>query len=406
MKASFRTLVLLAIVLTLVALPSVVMAAGGQSLTDTVATMFGSAIDSDHGHRPRLPIRRVVLFRIRRRPQTPAPATTTAAPARLTDAYPTSGDTAATLGTYKIVKVIGDRLSSTIYAYTDNNWLYRSDFDGSGWYLVVTDPAVDDFLMSASDPNVLYSGQGQDCGGSGDGDGPDVQVVGRRRDLDGAAFRPQPEADADRPGQLGSRVRCRLHDAVSFDGWRPDVGTQAGCGCRHLWQTYTLADMASGSLVGSPQPTTPHWDQIFAVGNDLQDAGMVAFTGDQGTTWADITDPQDPPVDASAVVASLSEGGKLWVASSKGVWCDSLTTTSTGACRNQGLQYLVKTNARFNDLTYANNGNLYLATNKGLYMQSDPNGVWKMPDADDVDFGTRRNVQLVDHRVEPHPALD
>ena len=47
MRAFFRMFVLLAIVLTLVALPSVVMAAGGQSLSATVATMFGASGSGD-----------------------------------------------------------------------------------------------------------------------------------------------------------------------------------------------------------------------------------------------------------------------------------------------------------------------------------------------------------------------
>ena len=46
MRASFRTFaLLLAFALALIALPSVVMAAGGQSLSATVATAFGAPVD-------------------------------------------------------------------------------------------------------------------------------------------------------------------------------------------------------------------------------------------------------------------------------------------------------------------------------------------------------------------------
>ncbi|MEZ4620828.1 MAG: hypothetical protein R2867_35700 [Caldilineaceae bacterium] len=62
-----------------------------------------------------------------------------------------------------IDKVIGDRLSSTIYAYNEDGWLYRSDNDGSVWMLVSTTPAVTDFVMNANNPDVLYGSNGIDC---------------------------------------------------------------------------------------------------------------------------------------------------------------------------------------------------------------------------------------------------
>ena len=97
-----------------------------------------------------------------------------------------------------------------------------------------------------------------------------------------------------------------------------------------------------------------------------------------------------PPV----VLASLYEGGKLWVVSSKGVW----STPDYGvnwSLSKTGLEYLIKTNTVFNDLAYGYNGNLYLATEKGLYVQSGPDGVWKLPDPDDVDFDNEAMKSLL-----------
>lgn len=376
MKASFRTFALLVIVLTLVALPSVVMAAGGQSLTATVASVFGSSIDNDLGHRPPPPHPPggTVPYPTPR-PIPPAP--------RPQPVYPTatpapSGAASATLGTNKIVKVIGDRLSSTIYAYTNNGSLYRSDQNGRGWYLVVTNPAVQDFLMSASNPDVLYSGGDQDCAGSA------VAIAPMYKSVDGGETWTELPAGLDlepmlidqgNPDNLFAADCTTLY--LSTDGggtWTPKPDAPAD----NIWQTYTPADMSSGSLVGSPQPATPHWDQVFAVGNDLQDVGVVAFTGDHGATWANITNPQQSPLGATVVVASLTEGGKVWVVDSKGVW----STSDYGvnwSLSNQGLDYLIKTHTAFNDLTYGNNGKLYLATNAGLYVYSESNGVWKRP---------------------------
>jgi photosystem II stability/assembly factor-like uncharacterized protein len=290
------------------------------------------------------------------------------------------------------VHVVGDRLSSTVYAFTDNNWLYRSDLDGRGWYLVVTNPPVDHFLMSASDPNVLYSGAGQSCGGSS------LEIAPMYKSEDGGETWVELPAGLDlkpllvdqgNPDNVFAADCTTLY--LSTDGgetWTPKPESAAD----NIWQIYAPADMASGSLVGSPRPETPHWDQLFAVGNDLQDVGVVAFTGDQGETWADITNLQDPPVGANVVVASVFEGGKLWVVDSQGVW----STADYGVnwvLSNEGLKYLVKTKVGFNDLAYDNKGRLYLATDLGLYVQSEPNGVWKLPA--DVGFGADRMLSLL-----------
>ena len=292
MRASLRIFVLLAVVLTLVALPSVVMAAGGQSLSATVATMFGASGSDDVGQQPPPPYPppggTVPHPTPRPRPPVPPPPPP---PPPVQPIPAASRPLPATLGTYQIVRVIGDRLSSTIYAYTDSGWLYRSDFDGRSWYLVITEPAVNDFLMSPSDPNVLYSGSGPDCSGSSasiapmykseDGGGTWTELPG------GLDLKPM-LIDPSNPNNVFAADCATLY--LSTDGgqtWMPKPDAPAD----NIWQTYTLADMSSGSLVGSPQPATPHWDQIFAVGNDVQGTGIVAFTGDQGVSWANITDP-------------------------------------------------------------------------------------------------------------------
>jgi hypothetical protein len=386
MRASLRIFVLIAVVLTLVALPSVVMAAGGQSFSATVATMFGAAGGNDVGHRPPPPPPPggTVPHPTPRPPVPPPPPPRP--PVHPTAVPAPSKALPATVGTYKIVRVIGDRLSPTIYAYTDSGWLYRSDLNGRSWYLVITEPAVADFLMSPSDPNVLYSGKGPDCGGSS------VSIAPMHKSEDGGATWTELPAGLDLKPLLIDPSNANNVFAVdcatiylSTDGgqtWAPRPAAPS----ENIWQTYSPADMSSGSLVGSPQPATPHWDQIFAVGNDAQGTGVVAFTGDQGASWADITDPANLPQNATVVLASLTEGGKVWVVASQGVWW----TTDYGVnwtLSNTGLEYLVKTHAAFNDLANGYNGNLYLATDRGLYMQKPADGVWKLPDSKEVDFG-------------------
>jgi photosystem II stability/assembly factor-like uncharacterized protein len=329
------------------------------------------------------------------RPRPPAP--------RPHPVYPTAtpaprSPIADSLGGYKLVKVIGDRLSSTIYAYTDNGWLFRSDEDGRGWTLVTTEPQVQDFVMSASNPDILYSGAGPDCAGSA------VSIAPMYKSEDGGETWTEVPTGLDLKPMLidqGNPDNVFAADCttlyLSTDGgatWAPKPDTTAD----NIWQTYTPVDMSSGSLVGSPQPEAPHWDQIFAVGNDPQLVGIVAFTGDQGTTWADITNPDKAPVDVRVVVASLTEGGKVWVVDGKGVW----STTDYGVNwthSTNGLEYLAKIGVAFNDLTNDNSGKLYLATSAGLYIQSEPNGAWKLPK--DLDFRLENMKSLLLTETNP-----
>jgi len=291
-----------------------------------------------------------------------------------------------------MTKIIGDPHSPTLYAYTNEGWLYRSNSNGSQWYMVVTKPAMADFLMSASDPNVLYSGAGPTCGSS------TVAIAPMYKSEDGG------ETWAELPGGLGLKpMLIDPSDAqhlfaadcttlyLSADGgqtWAPKPDAPAD----NIWQTYTLADMAAGA----------QWDEIYGVGNDAQGKGIVAFTGDQGASFSDITDPNAAPQNVSAVLASLSDKGTLWVASGKGVWSSSDYGVNWSLSK-AGLEYLIKTHTAFNDLAYGHNGSLYLATQKGLYVQKEPNGAWKLPDQDNVKFDTLNMKSLL--LTESNPTL-
>jgi hypothetical protein len=397
MKASFRTFVLLAAALVaLVALPSVVMAAGGHSLSSTVAAVFGAPADLEQGPSPLptpTPPGTVP-------PPTPRPIPPAPVPPRPRPVYPTPtpavhpGAGSAMLGSYQIVKVIGDRLSSTIYAYTDNGWLYRSDRDGRSWYLVTTNPFVGDFVMSASDPNVLYSGSA-DCEASSATIAPMYKSENGGEtwtELPGGLDLKPMLVDQGNPDNVFA-VDCSTV-YLSTDGgetWMPKPNAAAD----NIWATYAPVDMASGSLVGDPRPEEPQWDQVFAIGNDLQGVAVVAFTGDQGDSWADITDPDRSIENAKAIAASLTEGGKVWVVDSQGVWY----TEDYGVnwtLLNKGLANLIRTRTSFNDVTYGNNGKLYLATDFGLYVLADEAAAWERPDRDDLSTDAMKSLLITE----------
>lgn len=398
MRASFRTFaLLLAFALALIALPSVVMAAGGQSLSATVAAAFGAPVDLEQGNSP-LPTPGGTVP-----PPTPRPIPPAPVPPR--PHYPTptprpAGPAAATVGTTRIAKVIGDRLSSTIYAYTTRGWLYRSDLDGRAWQLVVANPPVDDFLMSAADPNVLYSGAGQSCASSAATIAPMYKSIDGGytwTELPGGLDLKPLLIDPANPDNVFAADCATIY--LSTDGgetWSPKPANAAD----NLWQTYIPVALASGSLVGNPQPATPHWEQLFGAGNDLQNVGVVAFSGDVGDTWANITSATDALKGVTDVEASLYEGGKLWVVDSQGVWV-SADYGVNWTLEKEGLDYAIRTRTRLNDVTYGQDGTLYLATGFGLFMLDAPGGVWERPDTNDVSFSTENMLNLLVTETNP-----
>ena len=143
MKQFVRTFVLLpALILALVAIPTVVFSAAGgaDGGVDAFAGTVPSPLD----------------------PPTPRPIVYPTATPSVDSDLSTLGEKIYVNG-QALIKVIGDRLSPTIYGYTTRGWLYRTDNDGDDWYLVTKSPDVQDFIMNAENPNVLYSGAGADC---------------------------------------------------------------------------------------------------------------------------------------------------------------------------------------------------------------------------------------------------
>ena len=394
MRTSFRTFaLLLALLLALVAVPSVVMAASGQSLGASMAAAFGaeqSSLESGPGGDWQ-PARHGTVP-----PPTPRPIPPQPVPPR--PVYPTPAPSrpssqGAAVGTMKIVQVIGYRLSAVIYAFTDNDRLYRSNSNGRSWVFVSSNAPVDNFLMSAADPNVLYGGPALDCSGTS------VVLAPMHKSTDGGytwtelsgGFNLKPMLiDPSDPDTLFAADCATIY--LSTDGgmtWSPKPAAAAD----NLWQTYAPVEMSSASLVGNA--TTPNFDQIFAAGNDAQGIGLVAFTGDRGDTWANITSATDQLSGVRAVVASVFEGGKLWVVDNQGVW-SSADYGVNCTLDSAGLETLLRTHTPLYDLEYAQDGSLYLATGSGLYVQSAPGAAWTRATGGNLGSETMYNLLITE----------
>lgn len=409
MRSYIRTFLLLpALIVALVLVPTVVLSAAGTASAATIpsaiaeALASGSTLDwqfdlSDDTQGVMLqgtvptptptPTRTPVPTPRPPRPRPPAPRPTPV------PATKTTGSDQAMIYPNKIIKVIGDRLSSTIYAYAENGALYRSNDNGRVWYIVQAKPAVDDFMMSAANPDILYSGKGADC------DDPEAANEPMYMSMDGGySWEEVPTGINLRPLLIHGADANALFAAdcdmlyLSTDGgtsWmaKPDNSVA------QLWSNYRIVAMADASLVGDPEPEAAHWDQIYVIGNNAEGEGVVAFTGDQGDTWANITDSNSAPVELAAFVVHERVAGRLWLVASDGVW----STEDFGVnwtFTNRGLRSLVTFGTgSLNDITYTIDGDLYLATSNSLYVKSMDGTQWKK--VGDISFGAENAINLL-----------
>jgi len=416
MRSYFRTFLLLpALIVALVLIPTLVLSAAGTAsaaaLPSVIAEVFASSgvFDGESSTAFQSPLPTTIPPQPTRRPPGTVPPPTPRPP----HPYPpaprpqptpvpstkTSASDQVMIYPNKIIKVIGDRLSPTIYAYAENGTLYRSNDNGRVWYVVQNNPDVDDFVMSAENPDILYSGKGADC------DAPAASNEPMYVSMDGGYYWEEvPTGINLRPLLIHGADANSLFAAdcdmlyLSTDGgtsWmaKPDNSVA------QLWSNYRIVAMADASLVGDPEPDAAHWDQIYAIGNNADGEGVVAFTGDQGDTWANITDSNSAPEKLAAIVVHERVAGQVWLVAMDGVW----STEDFGVnwtFSNRGLRQIVTSaTGSLNDITYAFDDNLYLATSNSLYVKSMDGTQWKKVGG--ISFGVENAISLLLTDSEP-----
>lgn len=297
----------------------------------------------------------------------------------------------------RIEKVIGDRLSSTIYAYTEEGWLYRSDDDGTVWMLVSTTPKVDDFVMNAQNPDILYGSDGIDCS-----TGENTNSI--YKSVDGGIIWIEVPASEGKlpllsnPGDPNNlfAASCDMLFLTTDGGFtwvaKPDSSSDA------LWETYRVIDMAASSLVGDPTPNVANWNQLYAGGVDGEGTGVVAFSNDLGDTWVRLTPNINPaPWSMSAVTADPFIEGLVAFAEPRSVWFTEnfgvnwqVTTKGLNNVLDRGID-----GAPFglHDVVYHPNGDLYLATARGLYMKPASATTWSK--VEDTDFDLAEITEIL-----------
>lgn len=328
-----------------------------------------------------------------------ATATATTEPTATATTSAVLSDTVNVKG-YALKKVIGNRLSSTIYGYTDNGWLFRSPDNGESWMLITTNPVVQDFVMSPADPNVLYSGTGQDCSvANGEATSFYKSVNGGMTFVElanGSNLRPMLAQGSDK--NILFAADCKSPYLTTDGGftWEEKVG-----GKDSVWNTYHVTEMSESPFVGDPTPEQPNWDHIYAAGESADGSSIVAYSTDIGTTWEDITPKTEASMlNISALDADPMTAGMLWTADDQGVW-EKAGVDESWTITFAGLQDLLVDGEsgpaiKINDVVAHPDGSLYLATPKGLYTLAAGDSEWTKVEGTSFDGIEIYNILFTD----------
>ena len=315
----------------------------------------------------------------------------------------------------RLQRVIGDRLSSTLYGFDAEGNLLRSTDDGVTWMLVATAPAasaptspeITEFVMSPGDTMVLYSGEGLECGSAVSQDATAEPLY---RSLDGGVtWEPLQLGDNLVPLLVNPQTEnsllaadCELPylSVNGGDSWqsKPDRSDEA------LWDSYRVNEVATSSMVGVSSVDTANWNYLYASGTDEDGAGVVVYSGDAGTTWDRITPRIRPhPRGISSVAADPATAGRLWFTDRNGVWY----TEDFGASWQLtilGLEDVLSAGDKLDitgltDILYLPSDDIYLATIEGLYRGKPNSGMWTL--VEDGEFGVQKIDSLLVTESQP-----
>ncbi len=252
-------------------------------------------------------------------------------------------------------KVIGNRLSPTIYGFTFTDKLYRTPNNGRTWALVTRTPDVDEFLMSPADPYVLYSSYPLNCRArmvaplyrSDDGGltwedlAPDLSLLPLMAD-------PYDEDVVYAAGCDGIYITedgGLTWDALSTSADEP------------LWETYVGFEMeaAEGSA-------------LYVRADSAAGESVILYSEDGGESWVVISpEATSDPLSISSISVDPYINGFVWFAEAQGVW----STEDLGqfwGLSSAGLANVLPDG--LNDVIIHPTDKLFLATEQGFYSKT------------------------------------
>ncbi len=276
-----------------------------------------------------------------RRPVSPLPA-----PA------PVVTDGRIRVGGEVLEKVIGNRLSSTIYGFTFSGKLYRTLNNGRTWARVTLTPDVDEFLMSPDDSDVLYSNYALNCRST-------LAAPLYRSDDGGLTWEDLEPAQSLLPLLADPYDFDTLYAAgcdgiyMSDDGGQTWVALSTSAD-EPLWDTYVGLEMEASE-----------GNAFYVRADSATGESVILYSEDGGATWTLISpEATSDPLSMRSISVDPYMNGYLWAAESQGVWSTEdlgqfwgLSSAGLGNVLPDGL----------NDIVIHSTDRLFLATDAGFY---------------------------------------
>lgn len=157
---------------------------------------------------------------------------------------------------------------------------------------------------------------------------------------------------------------------LTVDGgftWEEKMG-----GTTSVWKTHHVTAMSASPFVGEPKLRNSPMDHIYAAGETLDGASIIAYSTDIGTKWQDITPKTEATMlNIASIDADSMMAGMLWAADDQGVW-KKAGVDESWTITFAGLQDLLVDGEsgpalKINDVVAHPDGSLYLASPMGLY---------------------------------------
>lgn len=282
-----------------------------------------------------------------------------------------------------MVRAIGDRRSATVYGYTEEGILFRSDDNGIYWETITEGPVVTDFLFSPANPSLLMSSLPLVCGTPESADAESADA-----------------ASAAAPLQLSSNsglTWLTVTDAPALEPLWADAADEAralAAGCDGLYLTED-AGLTWSLLAGGADD--PLWSSARAV--EIEDADgllyvllrapaatglaaaaapaadQIAVSSDGGATWTVISPHGlEPPFAATALAVDPATPGRLWAVGPRGVWVTEdqgqfwgLSASGLNAAQADGLH----------DIVFHPRELLYVASSAGFFNKRTADLTWR-----------------------------
>ena len=264
-------------------------------------------------------------------------------------------------------------------------------------------PEVENFIMSAFDPNILYSNASTSC----------AEVVEQEnnpmyKSIDGGVvWTALPDSENLRPLLTYAFDPNVIYATdcdwfyVSADGgnsWiqKPDLSPDG------LWNKY-MAEVMTAVFLDANEPSVLISNSIYAGGLSEDGSGLVAFSNDGGDTWERITPDIVPsPFGLTALAADPFISGRIWFTDPQGVWY-SPDSGASWQFSSEGLEDVTNLNnnetGALRALIFHPSNQLYLGTERGLYTSRVEGTEWYKISGTDFDQESIKKIIFTESNV-------